>query len=155
MQFRVQGAARDTGAAVEMTVEAKDEAEAQAIANKSGILVASMTPVPPTPPRSPRPTSVSKITRYRNYCGRRSIIFQSALLGWTGFMFFVALGLMLSAAITPQREYPWESEQVEQDRKAGAFALGGVCCPLGTYLLLGIPLGIAAIATLESGKDKS
>jgi hypothetical protein len=73
------------------------------------------------------------------------------LLAWTVFMFLIGIGLMFSSAASTGDSInsPYESER---NGAAGAFMLVGLCCPLGSYLLLAVPLGIAAIATLESNK---
>ena len=90
------------------------------------------------------------LARYKSRCGLRSFIFQAILAGWTAFMALVTLGLMLLSASSASQTsgypyYPYHSTQAD----AGAFALVGICCPVGTYLLIAIPLAIAAIATLE------
>jgi DNA-directed RNA polymerase subunit RPC12/RpoP len=82
------------------------------------------------------------LARYKNRCGLRSFIFQAILAGWTAFMALVTLGLMMLSASSVSQRIPTNAD-------AGAFALVGICCPVGIYLLIAIPLGIAAIATLE------
>jgi hypothetical protein len=86
--------------------------------------------------------------------GRRSAIFKVILLGWTAFMLLVTLGLMVAFAgsTESQRHSPYESER---SGAAGAFVLGGLCCPIGIYLLLAIPQGLSAVATLESRRAKT
>lgn len=87
--------------------------------------------------------------RYRRWAGTRSLIFQSLLLGWTAFASLLAFGWMLSiAGKQPRTRY-------EEDAQNVAVA-SSLCCSLGGYCLFAVPLGIAAIATLEmKSSDKS
>ena len=79
------------------------------------------------------------LVRYKDHCGRRSFIFQCILLGWTAFMAFVSLSLLMSSL-------PHENDEAE----IAAWGAVGLCCPIGTWLLLSVPLGILAIACLRS-----
>lgn len=149
--FRVVGANRDTGVEVDVIIEAATRADAERTAGQRGILISEITemtldpaPSPPTPP--PPDTSkqpISAIQRYKFYCGKRSFIFQASLLGWTCFMACIGVVMFISAAVG--------SAGKSDDQQVGAFA-AGICCPLGGYLLVAIPIGIAAVATLEKGK---
>jgi len=102
-------------------------------------------PRPPPPDASP-PRGMTR--RYIDWCGTRSVIFQSLLLGWTAFVGLAALALILQFATATSKPVTKE----EQEAAAIAAFYCGMLCPLAVYLLLAIPLGIAAIATLESGR---
>lgn len=86
---------------------------------------------------------------YRSYCGTRSVIFQSLLGGWTACMIFVGLGLLFLYAGNPKATSSYEPDRTAN---AGAFLTMGICCPLGMWLLLAVPLGFGALMTL--GRDK-
>lgn len=90
-------------------------------------------------------TGNSWIRKYMAWSGLRSFIFQTILAGWTAFMLFIGFGTLVSAS--SRRDY-------YSDESAGAAILVGMCCPIGAYLLIAIPLGIAAIATLESNRPE-
>jgi hypothetical protein len=117
---------------------------------------------PPSPlvntPRPPRQSGLrtanqfhSPIRRYLRWAGTRSFVFQSILAGWTAFMLCAGLGIFAVYLMDARLQSQWEG-----DRQAVAmgFMLLGVCCPMGIYLLLAIPLGIAAIASLECNSDQ-
>lgn len=93
----------------------------------------------------------SWLSQYIEWCGIRSFVFQAILLAWTVFMCIVGFGLLLSASTTSKTSIN-SPIQAERDGAAVAVMLVGLCCPLGTFLLLAIPLGIAVIATFESKK---
>lgn len=82
------------------------------------------------------------IKRHKERCGVRSFIFQCILLAWTIFMGLITLGLMVSTL--PERG------SRASDAEVGAWSFVGLCCPCATYLLIALPLGIAALATLQS-----
>jgi hypothetical protein len=90
----------------------------------------------------PRP-SRNFVKRYVNWAGTRSIIFQSLFLGWTIFATFIGFALVLPTILKEPHT------QSAQDAQAIAFG-SGLCCSIGFYALLAVPLGIAAIATLET-----
>jgi DNA-directed RNA polymerase subunit RPC12/RpoP len=110
----------------------------------------NVVPNPRPNPTIPTDHKLNWLARYKNRCGVRSFIFQAILAGWTAFMALVTLGLMLFSASSASQTsgYPYNPYH-SAEANAGAFALLGICCPVGTYLLIAIPLGIAAIATLE------
>lgn len=89
------------------------------------------------------------VSAHKKRCGTRSFIFQTILLAWTAFMFLAGFGLMLSAASSTSdaMDSPFASRR---SGAAGAFLFVGICCPLGVYSLLAIPVGIGAIATLKT-----
>jgi hypothetical protein len=85
--------------------------------------------------------------RYQGWAGTRSIIFQSLLLGWTAFVFLGTCGVLFaSVAAEPENRR-------DESALAGAVAMLS-CCSCGGYFLVAFPLGIAAIATLESRKTR-
>lgn len=136
---------------------------ASSIQNTGESKLKSSPPLPPPTNQPQRPhsppdrksdavsTKFSWFTRHRRWSGTRSFIFQTILFAWTVFMLLVGFGLFLMAAdiASDSIKSPYLSER---RGSAGAFFLSGICCPLGVYFLLAIPLGIAAIATLESNK---
>lgn len=101
--------------------------------------------------QQPRPTSIPYaerakpaigfIRRYRLACGGRSFIFQSILLGWTGFMFFLFMATSFGAVARG-------GSQEEQTSAVGT----GMCCMFGGWLLLAIPLLFAAVGTYRPDK---
>ncbi len=83
--------------------------------------------------------------KYKTRCGGRSFIFQCILAGWTAFMLFVGFGMMVVSV--PKGRNP--SDQATMD-----FTFAGLCCPIGMWLLFAVPLGIAALATLNKAKSE-
>ena len=97
-----------------------------------------------TPPRS----KGNILQRYRRWAGTRSLIFQSLLLAWTVCALLGSCGLLFSTLAQKPR--------TRQDEDAQVIASGfGLMCSCGVYSLLAIPLGIAAIATLERDKARN
>lgn len=90
--------------------------------------------------------------RYMAWSGTRSLIFQAIFLGWTACMGLFALSVMVSAASDPDMRSDYEPHR---RTAATAFLVSGICCPLSGYALVAIPLGIAAVATLEAGRQKN
>jgi len=86
------------------------------------------------------------IKRYKRRCGTRSFIFQCIVLAWTLFMGLIALGLMMASL--PDRG------SRASDAEIGAWGFMGICCPCATWILVALPFGIAALATLESGRTQ-
>lgn len=101
-----------------------------------------------------KPSRPNWLARHKNRCGARSFIFQCALLGWTAFMLFVGLGLMIATLPTTQEQRLAEWGAPQGEGAVLGWGLWGLCCPIGTWLLLALPLGIAAIATIGSYKKK-
>ncbi len=90
--------------------------------------------------------SYNIIQRYKQWAGTRSIIFQSILVGWSAFALLATCGLLIPASM--------KKPQFQEDEDAQASAIGMLsCCSCGGYFLIAFPLGIAAIATLESRKN--
>ena len=85
---------------------------------------------------------VNWLVKYKAHCGIRSFIFQCCVLGWTAFMIFISLAFLVS------------SIPVEDNNEAEMAAVTSMvcCCPIAFWLLLAVPLGIAAIATLGRTK---
>lgn len=89
--------------------------------------------------------STNPLKRYLRWAGTRSVIFQSLLLGWTVFASLATLGLLMTSLM--------QTPKTREDENAQAAAVGMFsCCSCGGYCLVAIPLGIAAIATLETRK---
>lgn len=92
------------------------------------------------------PERVDFVRRYLKWCGLRSIIFQAALAAWTTVTVLAWLYMAMSmVAGDDPRMSKRENEQVA----ANALALMS-CCSCGGYMLIAGPLGIAAVATLET-----
>jgi hypothetical protein len=92
-------------------------------------------------------TSDNVFQRYMHWAGTRSIIFQSLFLGWTAFAVLSTCGLNF-ALVKP-------GHQMREEREAEASSIMlASCCGCGGYLLFAVPLGIAAIATLETRKRR-
>lgn len=87
---------------------------------------------------------------YMQKVGQRSFIFQVALFAWTCLMILLVAWLMFNAANSSGINSPYASERANS---AGLFMFAGLLCPMIFYLLLAVPLGIAAIATLETRKS--
>lgn len=84
-----------------------------------------------------KPPDSNPLKIYLKFCGMRSFIFQVLLLAWTCFSFLLWIGMAISVA------------GKDNDVAANAIALGS-CCGCGGYMLIAIPLGCFAIATLET-----
>lgn len=70
MKFNVTGADQDTGEPIEMTVEAPDEAGAQEVAHRKGIMVSRVAPALATrPPAQARPVAVAQPLEQGHYRG--------------------------------------------------------------------------------------
>jgi hypothetical protein len=92
--------------------------------------------------------SQNPFTLWIDLCGGRSFTFQVALVAWTVFCVIVGMGMLLASAPPPND--PLMILPEERQAAAGAFVLTGLCCPLGTWALIAIPLAFAIVATWRS-----
>jgi len=67
-------------------------------------------------------------------------------------MVLVGLGLMMVAMPSESERELAKRGISEGEGAVAAWGFFGLCCPIGTWLLIALPLGFAAIATLESRK---
>ncbi len=87
---------------------------------------------------------------YKARCGTRSFAFQCWLLAWTALM-IILLGILLKPVTKKELIYDYDVNPYNP-REVAAWKAGNLCCPLGLWFIVAVPLGIAAIATF--GKDK-
>ena len=103
--------------------------------------------------------SQSGFQRYMHWCGTRSFIFQTLLGAWTAFMLMFLVLMMLSAVQSSRESRSDDFGFRRRSKGADGFALlVAMACPLAIYSLVAIPLGVGALATLESNPpqlDKS
>lgn len=98
-----------------------------------------------------QPPSSTLLARYYNRCGFRSVLFQSILFGW-------ALLCGMYAFLICFLTFPREKSQLEKIEDAyyhregvdeAAWFFASFLCPGAVWLLIALPLLIAAIATLN------
>jgi hypothetical protein len=109
------------------------------------------------------------VRRYRESCGRRSFILQIILLAWTlaigGFVAAVMLTARFgqpmlsdlgSGQLPPGFDSPLTagefSSTLARQRRVNSAAGSSVCLGVG-WLVIALPLGIAAVVTLEAKRD--
>lgn len=108
-------------------------------------------PAPLLPETQPSPNILQ---RYIAWSGMRSAIFQALLLGWTAFVGLGTCGIVFNSIRErrDERNVSPNWPRQPEDRTIQAEGLmWGMCCSCGVYLLIALPLGIAAIATLNEG----
>jgi hypothetical protein len=130
----------------------------------------SAAPKTVQPFKQPERPARNHVKAYLQWAGLRSFIFQAVLLGWTLFSLGV-LGVLVNTADNKPRKQP-AARQVSfmspeeyakkvyaaaarsgHDAQAEEAAIGTlVFWSFGGYLLVAVPLAIAAVATLEAGK---
>ena len=98
----------------------------------------------------------SWLRRYMHWSGTRSFIFQTLLAAWTAFMLMVLCLFMLSAVQAARESRDDNFGFRRRSEGADGFALlVAIACPMSVYALVAIPLGVGALATLESNKVES
>ena len=171
--FTIEGADRHSGADIRMTIEASRADAARHAVGSMGILISSLVENPSDPlealatanrnvdarppplPRSPTtpPPTVAHASRrsrknivamYVAFRGIRSVVFQCLLVGWTAFIFFVFLAVVVSHA------EGFSQKTVEAREELSKTIAMGMCCLFGGWCLVSVPLGFAVIATLRS-----
>jgi hypothetical protein len=117
----------------------------------AGILAPAYVPTVAAPAYVPPSYQAPKRRlTYFQRCGTRCVIFQFICLGWTAMIGCWAFATMMNIA-HQQRTDP----QFMYDSEAAGLALGmSWFCLFGAWLLVGLPTGIAAIATYEGGKGR-
>ena len=87
--------------------------------------------------------------KWKRWSGTKSFIFQIVLIGWTTLFLFLGLASLFMAAADSHSQNPFENPQDAQTANAAVFG-GSLCCLIGVWALVAIPLGIGAFATLKS-----
>ena len=88
----------------------------------------------------------SRLARYKEYCGRRSFAFQCWLFAWTVLCVLISLYMIESAEPPTYDGVPLHYIKDPDERAIAQIPQTmGVCCPLGTWFIFAVPLGIAAI----------
>ncbi len=95
----------------------------------------------------------SWLGRYKDYCGKRSFGFQCWLFVWTILCVLILLYMVGSTKPPTYDGVPLRYIQNPDKRAIAQIPQTmSVCCPLGTWFIFAVPLGIAAIATFGKGK---
>jgi hypothetical protein len=77
MQYRVRGADRDTGSAVESVIDAPDEAGARGQASSAGLMIETITELPP--PAVPAAYAVKLLTTVIDHGSGGQVVIRSKL----------------------------------------------------------------------------
>ena len=107
----------------------------------------------PSAPNFHPPNTLHKkswLARYKTRCGTRSFAFQCSLLAWTALM-IILLGILLKPVTKKELIYDYDVNPYNP-REMAAWKAGNLCCPLGVWFIVAVPLGIAAIATFGRNK---
>lgn len=93
--------------------------------------------------------------KYKQRVGLRSFIFQCIFAGWTtaAIALWISFNISALGSAAKRSYYPVGSEERTAEDAGKALGVGaGWCCVFGGWAVIGIPVGIAALATLENKK---
>lgn len=98
-------------------------------------------------PRQKRP---SIIRRYGNWCGKRSIVLQILTISWGMMMVCLAAAMIyISLHIADHPMYQYKIKE-EKEMITAQHLVTSVTLPSALFVVIGVPMGIAAICTLRS-----